>query len=110
MKTAISLPDKLFEAAEREAKRRGVSRSKLVQSALEELLKARKSAAVTEALNASFAASPDPHDPYLAALARDNMRRTEWTDEAGRDLVGKPRRAKRIGARVQKTGGHRLGK
>ena len=110
MKTAISIPDKLFAAAEREAKRRGVSRSKLVQMALEELLRAHKSAAITQALNKSYAESPEPKDPFMDRLAQQAMARAEWPDEAGRNLVGGRRRTKRVGAGVSKASGHRLGK
>ena len=110
MKTAISLPDDLYAQAEAAAKRKGVSRSKLMQMALTEYLKRQRSVEVTKQLNASYAASPEPYDPYLTALARENMRRTEWNDEAGRDLVDKPRRAKRVRARVPAARRHRLGK
>jgi hypothetical protein len=99
MKTAISLPDKLFAEAEREAKRRGVSRSKLMQTALEEMLRARKSASITEALNKSYAESPEPEDPFMNRLVKQAMARTEWPDEAGRDLVGGRRRTKRARSR-----------
>ena len=110
MKTAISIPDKLFAAAEREAKRRGVSRSKFYQEALEVLMKARKSHAVTEALNKSLAASPDPDDPMMDRLTKATMARVEWSHEAGRDLVDGHRRAKRVGAGVSKARRHRVGK
>ncbi len=109
MKTAISLPDKLFHEAEKEAKRRGVTRSKLVQTALEDLMRARDSSAITEALNRSFAASPDQADPFLDRVALETMRRVEWNNEAGRDLVDRRGRAKRVGARVPKTRRHRVG-
>ncbi len=110
MKTAISIPDKLFAAAEREAKRRGVSRSKFYQEALEELMKARKSHAVTDALNRSFTASPEPDDPMMGRLTKATMTRVEWSNEKGRDLVGGRGGTKRIRARVSKASRHRVGK
>ena len=110
MKTAISIPDKLFAEAEREAKRRGVSRSKLYQTALEVLMRKRRDEAVSEALSRSFAASPDQADPFLERIAARTMTRVEWNDETGRDLVGGRGRAKRIGTGVSKTRRHRVGK
>ena len=62
MKTAISLPDKLFNDAEREAKRRGVTRSKLVQTALEKLIKHQSDDTITKRLNESIAKYGDPSD------------------------------------------------
>ena len=44
MKTAISLPDPLFKEAEAAAKDLGLSRSKLIQTALEDFLKRRREA------------------------------------------------------------------
>ena len=110
MKTAISIPDKLFKEAEREAKRRGVSRSKLYQTALEGILRKRRDEAVTDALNRSFAAAPDQDDPFLDRIAAQTMARVEWNDEKGRNLVGGRGRAKRIGTRVSKTRSDRVGK
>ena len=110
MKTAISLPDKLFAAAEREAKRRGMSRSKLVQTALEALLKVDRDAEITERINRSLAEHPEPDDPFIDRLAQHVMAQVEWSDEAGRDLVGRRGRAKRVGAGVSKASRHRVGK
>ncbi len=62
MKTAISLPDKLFKEAEREAKRRGVTRSKLYQTALERLIKHRDDDAITKRINEAIAKYGDPAD------------------------------------------------
>ncbi len=78
MKTAISIPDPLFKRAEGAAKKLGLSRSKLVQTALEQFLNARKDAEITERLNKSYAANPQELDPLLQALADDTMRRAEW--------------------------------
>ena len=114
MKTAISIPDKLFKEAEREAKRRGVSRSKLYQTALEAILRKRRDEAVSEALTRSYAASPEPDDPFMERITARTITRVEWNDEKGRNLVGGRRRAKRArsrnSARVPKTRGDRVGK
>jgi len=51
MKTAISIPDPLFHAAEQLARRLGLSRSEVFQRAVLEYLRAHKDAGVTDALN-----------------------------------------------------------
>ena len=51
MKTAISMPNPLFEAAEREAHRLGVSRSELFQRAVQAFLQGHREDGITEALN-----------------------------------------------------------
>jgi hypothetical protein len=110
MKTAISIPDKLFAAAEREAKRRGVSRSKLYQEALEKLIANRRDDEVSAALTRSYTASPEPDDPFMERIAARTMARVEWNDEKGRDLVGGRGGAKRLRTRVSKTRSDRVGK
>ena len=51
MKTAISIPDPLFEAAERMAHRLAVSRSELYARAMADYLERHKYQNVTKALN-----------------------------------------------------------
>jgi len=51
MKTAISLPDSLFEVAEQTAQYMGVNRSKLVALALEEYINKHHGELVTRKLN-----------------------------------------------------------
>ena len=80
MKTAISLPDPLFEEAEAAAKDLGVSRSKLIQAALEEFLRRRRDEKITAALNRSLTKHPDELDPLLQQLAIEAMMRTEWEE------------------------------
>ena len=79
MKTAISIPDALFRKAEAAAKKLGVSRSKLLQTALEQFLNARQNEEITERLNKSYGACPQELDPLLQTLVDDTVRRTEWT-------------------------------
>jgi metal-responsive CopG/Arc/MetJ family transcriptional regulator len=80
MKTAISLPNDLFKEAEAAAKDLGLSRSKLVQTALEEFLKRRRDEKITAALNRSLAKHPDEIDPFLQQLALEAMKRSEWEE------------------------------
>lgn len=51
MKTAISVPDEVFEAAERAAKSLGVSRSELYATAVREDLERYRRGDLTEKLN-----------------------------------------------------------
>lgn len=51
MKTAISIPDPVFNAAERLAKRLGLSRSELYVRAISNYLEKHKGQKVTELLN-----------------------------------------------------------
>jgi metal-responsive CopG/Arc/MetJ family transcriptional regulator len=62
MKTAISLPDRLFDEAEAIAKELGLSRSKLIQTALEEFLRKRREAQITTGFNEAIAKYGDPTD------------------------------------------------
>ncbi len=51
MKTAISLPDPLFESAEAMAAEMGISRSQLYATAIQEFVQAQKRSGITESLN-----------------------------------------------------------
>ncbi len=80
MKTAISIPDELFAAAEQAAERLGMSRSELYRRALREFLDEHDVRSVTEALDAVYADHPDgsPLDPVLAELQRFSLPDEEW--------------------------------
>ena len=51
MKTAISLPDRLYADAEETAKSLGIPRSQLFAKALEEFINLHKKETITERLN-----------------------------------------------------------
>lgn len=80
MKTAISIPDELFAAAEDAAQRLGVSRSELYRRALREFLAEHDVRAVTEALDAVYAdrAEESRLDPGLAGLQLASLADEEW--------------------------------
>lgn len=59
MKTAVSIPDSVFEAAERLADRLGISRSELYQRALRHFLESQSHAVIRESLDSVYAESPD---------------------------------------------------
>jgi metal-responsive CopG/Arc/MetJ family transcriptional regulator len=69
MKTAISIPDSLFRAAERAAKLQKLSRSRFYASAVEAYLKTQQAKRVKEALDAVYASESSELDPGLAAAA-----------------------------------------
>jgi len=79
MKTAISIPDPLFDAAEQMAKRLGVSRSELFQRAVQEFIRGHRDAGVTEALNAVYDEEKSGGvDPVLAQLQAASLPEDEW--------------------------------
>jgi hypothetical protein len=80
MKTAISIPDPVFEAAERLAKRLGKSRSQLYSEAVAHYVEQHPSSSVTERLNEVLAAEPeaDRLDPVIEALQLEVLRRERW--------------------------------
>lgn len=68
MKTAVSIPDPIFEAADRLARRRRISRSELYAEALARLLDADESSRVTERLDDLYRERPSELDVGLAAV------------------------------------------
>ena len=80
MKTAISIPDSLFEAAERLAKRLGISRSELYQKAIASFVKKHDQQAVTERLNAVFEAEEEYGrlDDVLETLQNLSLPEDDW--------------------------------
>ncbi len=78
MKTAISLPDEVFRAAERHARRARKSRSQLYAEALSEYLARHAPDEVTEAMNQVMDELKEPSDPFVTAAARRILERSEW--------------------------------
>jgi len=79
MKTAISLPDELFEAAERVAERLGLSRSELYQRALAKYLENQIGASITAELNQVYSTLDKSRlDPVLDKLQRASLAREDW--------------------------------
>lgn len=78
MKVAISLPDALFEEAERFAQERQLSRSQLYSDALASYLQARGATAVSEQLDAVYAVQPAAVDPALAAAQLRGLDDEAW--------------------------------
>lgn len=78
MKTAISLPDRIFEEAEEAARRLGITRSELYAKAVAAFLAAHRSQNVTEALNRVYAVQPSRVDPVLARIQSASVPAEEW--------------------------------
>jgi Arc/MetJ family transcription regulator len=78
MKTAISIPDDLFEAAERFAGREGMSRSELYVTALRHYLQERRGQGITERLDEVYGDEPSELDPVIARLQTRTLPRDEW--------------------------------
>ena len=78
MKTAISLSDQLFEAAERQAKLAGKSRSQLYAEALQEYLLRHSPDEITEAMNRVVDDLDEPIDDFTKAAARRTLEGIEW--------------------------------
>ncbi len=80
MKTAISIPNPLFEDAERLAKHLGISRSELYQRAMAAYLEREGQQAITDALNAVYGDDPEASrlDPIIAAMQFASLEPEEW--------------------------------
>ena len=81
MKTAISIPDSVFQAAERLAKRTRISRSELYTTAISEYVETHSKQGVTERLNEVHGEETEEvstFDPVLTALQLYSLPRDEW--------------------------------
>jgi hypothetical protein len=79
MKTAVSLPDRVFREAERHARRTRKSRSQLYAEALAEYLAHHAPDAVTEDMNTTMdQLGTSAPDEFVARAARHVLERTEW--------------------------------
>ncbi|OGT77884.1 MAG: hypothetical protein A3I78_02555 [Gammaproteobacteria bacterium RIFCSPLOWO2_02_FULL_56_15] len=80
MKTAISIPEKIFMEAERAAKKLGVSRSELYAKAVLNFVERYRRENLTEKLNEVYSGneSISELDPNLAALQTQSLKRDEW--------------------------------
>ena len=78
MKTAISIPDPLFKAADKMAKHLGVSRSELYSEAIEAFIEIHSKGSITEQINKVYAHENSAVDPVLYALQIKNLSQEEW--------------------------------
>lgn len=79
MKTAISIPDNLFKAAEKLASRLGISRSELYQRALARFLEQQGGDIVRERLDRVYAKEANRDlDPLVKAAGEHLLTGDDW--------------------------------
>ncbi len=78
MKTAVSIPDDVFEGAQRLARRTKRSRSRVFSDALREYLARHSPDEITEAMNKACADIGESNSPFAAEAARRILERIEW--------------------------------
>lgn len=78
MKTAISIPDPIFKAAEKMAQRLGLSRSELYAKAVDEFLQKHRNEGVTKELDKIYAKESSQLDPALQAIQSASIDKDEW--------------------------------
>ena len=78
MKTAISIPDKVFQAAEALADRMGMSRSELYAKAVVAFVQANKNQGVTELLNKVYSTESSSLDEETHSLQFRSLDTDEW--------------------------------
>ncbi len=77
MKTAISIPDPVFQAAEDLAQRLGISRSKLYSKAVLEFTASHKNDNITKKLNSIYSSEKE-FDEELHSMQLKALPREEW--------------------------------
>lgn len=78
MKTAISVPDELFDGAERLARRTRRSRSRLFSDALREYLARHSPDKITESMDQALAEIGEAKDPFVSLASRRRLEQSEW--------------------------------
>jgi hypothetical protein len=78
MKTAISIPDEVFHAAEELSKRLGMSRSELYAKAVAAFIASQRSEGVREKLDAVYEAEDSGLDPVLSQWQWLSLPREDW--------------------------------
>ena len=78
MKTAISIPDTVFQSAETLAKRLGVSRSELYSKAMEEFLNNHKNQGITELLDQVYSARNSRLGDAYYSLQMSSVDKEDW--------------------------------
>ncbi len=78
MKTAISIPDEIFNAAEIKANELGMARSQFFTIAVKELLERMNSGKITDLLNKVY--SEDPNSSELSNISIARLREAVKND------------------------------
>lgn len=78
MKTAVSIPDEVFEKVERLARRARKSRSEVFSAALREYVARHAPDEVTEAMNEVVAKVSEADEAFIRTAARRVLEKSEW--------------------------------
>jgi antitoxin MazE6 len=78
VKTAVSVPDDLFQQAEATARRLRVSRSELYAKAIAEFLNRQDEKAITERLNEVYSGQQAKVDPGLHRAQLKSLDKESW--------------------------------
>lgn len=78
MKTAISIPDSVFHAADALAKRLGLSRSELFRQAVDAYIKAHQNERLREALDEVYSQEQSGVDEAMSRMQSSSLTREDW--------------------------------
>ena len=78
MKTAVSIPDEIYQSADQLAKRLGMSRSELYSKAVSNYINAHKNEAVTKALDQIYAKEKSEIDPVINVMQLRSLPKETW--------------------------------
>ncbi len=78
MKTAISIPDSTFKAAEQLAQRLGISRSELYTKAISTYVKEHRSNKITEILNEIYSKEVPLLENVIQSLQLSSLSKDKW--------------------------------
>jgi len=78
MKTAISIPDSIFQAAESMAHHLKISRSELFTTAVSEFMETHKNDDVTKSLNKIYESTDSKLYPELSLMQNNSIEREKW--------------------------------
>jgi len=78
MKTAISVPDQVFEAAEHLARDLGISRSELYSTAIARFLQQHDTSRITEKLDRLYSVQPSELDQEVQELQASSVPEGAW--------------------------------
>jgi metal-responsive CopG/Arc/MetJ family transcriptional regulator len=78
MKTAISIPDEIYQSADQLAKRLGMSRSELYSKAVSIYIKAHQNEAVTKALDQIYEKEKSEIDPVINVMQLKSLPKEAW--------------------------------
>lgn len=78
MKTAVSIPDEVFDVADALTKRLGISRSRLYSKAITQFVKKYRTRDITERLNQVYSGQDSRIDPVLLKGQLASLIKERW--------------------------------